>query len=66
MKKKELKNLAMKIANAEYIIQTSSDKKEINDAKKVIIEVSNYNLGLDDLMTLEELIETILSQKLNS
>lgn len=33
MKKKELKNLAKRIAEAEYIIQTSSDKKEINKAK---------------------------------
>jgi hypothetical protein len=33
MKKKELKSLAKRIAEAEYIIQTSSDKKEINNAK---------------------------------
>lgn len=63
MKKKELKNLAKRIADAELIIQTSSDKKEINDAKKKIMELSNHAIDLEDMIILDELVQDILSQK---
>lgn len=65
MKKKELKTLAKKIADAEFIIQTSSDKKEINDARNKIIELSNHAIGLEDMFILDELVQDILSQKLS-
>ena len=64
-KKKELKNLAKRIADAELIIQTSSDKKEINDAKKKIIELSNHAIDLEDMIILDELVQDILSQKMS-
>ena len=38
MKKKELKNLAAKIAKYETIIQTSDDKKAVHQAEEEIIE----------------------------
>lgn len=65
MKKKELKNLAKRIANAEFIIQTSSDKKEINDAKKKIMELSNHAIDLEDMAILDDMIQEILSQKMS-
>ena len=65
MKKKELKTLAKRIADAEFIIQTSSDKKEINDAKQKIMELSNHAIDLEDIMALDELIQDILSQKMS-
>ena len=65
MKKKELKSLAKRIADAEYIIQTSSDKKEINDAKKTIMDLSNHAIDLEDMIILEELVQDILSQKMS-
>ena len=65
MKKKELKSLAKRIADAEFIIQTSSDKKEISDAKKTIMELSNHAIELDDILALDELVQDILSQKLS-
>lgn len=65
MKKKELKNLAKRIADAEFIIQTSSDKKEINEAKNKIMELSNHAIDLEDMMVLDELVQDILSQKLS-
>lgn len=65
MKKKELKNLAKRIADAELIIQTSSDKKEINDAKKKIMELSNHAIDLEDMIILDELVQDILSQKMS-
>lgn len=65
MKKKELKTLAKRIADAEYIIQTSSDKKEINEAKNKIMELSNHAIDIEDMLLLDEMIQDILSQKLS-
>ena len=65
MKKKELKSLAKRIADAEFIIQTSSNKKEISEAKKTIMELSNHAIELDDILALDELVQDILSQKLS-
>ena len=65
MKKKELKSLATRIANAEYIIQTSSDKKAINEAKNTIVELSTRAIDLDDIAALDAMVQDILSQKLS-
>lgn len=65
MKKKELKTLAKRIADAEFIIQTSTDKKEINKAKNSIMELSNHAIDLEDMIILDELVQDILSQKLS-
>ena len=65
MKKKELKTLAKRIAEAELIIQNSSDKKEINEAKNKIMELSSLAIDLEDIMILDELVQDILSQKLS-
>ena len=65
MKKKELKSLAKRIAEAEFTIQTSSDKKEINEAKNKIVELSNHAIDLDDIMVLDEMVQEILSQKMS-
>ena len=65
MKKKELKTLAKRIAEAELIIQNSSDKKEINEAKNKIMELSSHAIDLEDIMILDELVQNILSQKLS-
>lgn len=65
MKKKELKTLAKRIADAEFIIQTSADKKEINKAKNSIMELSNHAIDLEDMIILDEIVQDILSQKLS-
>ena len=65
MKKKELKSLAKRIAEAEFIIQTSSDKKEINKAKNQIIELSNHAIDLEGMAVLDDMIQEILSQKMS-
>ena len=39
MKKKELKNLAAKIAKCERIIQTSDDKKAVHQAEEEIMRL---------------------------
>lgn len=63
MKQKELKNLAKKIADAEYIIQTSDDKKAVAKAQKDILELSKKVSKIEDMMIVDELVQEILSQK---
>ena len=63
MKKKELKALAKKIAEAEYIIQTSNDKKKIAKAQSEILELSGRVTSLEDMMLIDELIQDIFSEK---
>ena len=63
MKKKELKNLAKKIAEAEYIIQNSDDSKAVAKAQNVIIELSGKAMSLEDMMIIDELVQDILSKK---
>lgn len=65
MKKKELKSLAKRIADAEYIVQTSSDKKEVNKAKNTIMELANHAIDLEDMVILDELVQDILTQKMS-
>ena len=63
MKKKELKNLAKKIADAEYIVQTSDDKKKVAKSQQEIFELSGHVESLDDMTVIDELVQEILSQK---
>lgn len=63
MKTKELKNIAKKIANAEYIIQHSTDNKEIQKAKSDIMELSGKAMSVEDMLALDDLVQEILSQK---
>lgn len=64
MKKKELKALAKKIADAEYIIQTSDDSKAVARAQDTILELSGKAMSLEDMTIIDELVQEILSQKL--
>lgn len=63
MKKKELKNLAKKIADAEFIIQNSTDKKEVTKAQQDIMELSGKVNSVEDMLALDELVQEILEQK---
>lgn len=60
MKKKELKNLAQKIAKYEKIIQTSSDKAEIKKAESEIMSLSGHVDNLEDMMIIDEMVQDIL------
>ena len=62
MKKKELKNLAKKIAEAERIIQRNEDSKQVAKAQKIILDLSGKVTSLEDIMTLDEFVQEILSQ----
>ncbi len=60
MKRKELKNLAQKIAKAEKIIQTSDDPKAIKKAEQEIMMLSGQVDSLADMTAIDELVQEIL------
>ena len=63
MKRKELKNLAKKIADAEYIIQNSDDAKAVAKAQDSIFELSGKAMSLEDMMIIDEMVQDLLSEK---
>ena len=62
MKKKELKNLAKKIAKAELIVQNSSDVAEINRAQQEIMDLSSKVSSIEEMIELDDLIQEIISE----
>ena len=60
MKRKELKNLATKIAKLEMIIQRDEDPKQIQQAKDEIMKLSGHVDSLEDIVLMDELIQEIL------
>lgn len=56
MKKKELKNLAKKIAKQEIIIQTTDDMDKKAEAEQVIMKLSSQVDKFEDIFELDELV----------
>ena len=56
MKKKELKNLAKKIAKQEIIIQTTDDMEKKAEAEQVIMKLSSQVDRFEDIFELDELV----------
>lgn len=65
MKTKELKNLAKKIANAELVVQTSEDPQVVRKAQNQIMELSSHVPSLDDITTIDEMVQEILGKILD-
>lgn len=61
MKRKELKNLAKKIAQAEHIIQTSNNQDEIQRAQMEIMTLSSHVDSLDDITIIDEMVQELLA-----
>ena len=61
MKKKELKNLAEKIAKQEHIIQTSDDDDAIQAAQNEIMRLTSRVRDFQDLDLIDEMIQDILN-----
>ncbi len=61
MKRKELKNLAKKIAQAEYIIQTSDNQEEIQRAQMEIMTLSSHVDSLEDITIIDEMVQELLA-----
>lgn len=67
MKKKELQELAEKIAKAEKIIQLNLDEAKVEEAKNLIsILMENPAIGFEDIMDLDEAIQEIFAKEENS
>lgn len=65
MTKKQLKQLAKKLADYEFIIQTSSDPYKVNDAKDRIAQLTeSSDLELEDMVKLDDMIQAMLSEKI--
>lgn len=62
MKKKEIKNLAQKIAKYERIVQTSDDKKLVRQAEEEIMKLSSSVDSLDDMVAIDELVMELLEK----
>ena len=56
MKKKELKNLAKKIAKYEKVIQTTDDMNKKAEAEQAIMKLSSQVTHFEEMFELDELI----------
>ena len=61
MNKKELKNIAKKIAAAELILSQSEDQAEMRKAEDAIFKLSGKVTSLTDIAIIDELVQDILS-----
>ena len=61
MKRKELKELAKKIAKQEKILQNSENPKERAAAQDEIMRLSGHISSLEDMTILDEMIQEILA-----
>ena len=61
MNKKELKNIAKKIAAAELNRSQSEDKEERRKAEDAIFKLSGKVTSLTDIAIIDELVQDILS-----
>ena len=62
MKHKDLVKLARKIAEAEKIIQTSSDKEEVSKAQQKVIELSGQVKTIEEMLNLDEILQEFLKE----
>ena len=64
MTKKELKNIAKKIAENELILETSEDNNAISQAQNNIMALTHGIHKLEDATYVDELVQEILSKVL--
>lgn len=62
MKKKELKNLAEKIAKCEYVIQNSDDSVAVQAAQEEIMRLSSRVHDFQDIDTIDEMVQDLLNK----
>lgn len=62
MKKKELKNLAKKIAACEQVIQKNEDEYEVEQAQQEIMRLSSTVHSFEDLDLIDEMVQDLLSK----
>ena len=62
MKKKEMKNLAAKIAKCERIIMLNEDPKTVKQAEEEIMRISSSVHSLEDMVAIDELVMEMLEK----
>lgn len=62
MKKKELKNLAEKIAKCEYVIQNSNDSAAVQAAQEEIMRLSSRVHDFQDIDIIDEMVQDLLDK----
>ena len=63
MTKKQLKKLAIEIANCEFAVQTGNEE-EVRAAKEKIVKLTeSADLTFDDLIACDEMVAKILESK---
>ena len=64
MTKKQLKQLAKKIADLEYTIQTCDDKNTVDLAKDEMIKAQeSADMELEEMVLLDEMVQKYLKEK---
>lgn len=63
MKKKELKNLATKIAKLEKELQTTSELSKKQEIELEIMKLTGCVSSIDDISQLDDMVIEILSKK---
>lgn len=64
MTKKQLKQLAKKLADLEYTIQTSDDKNAVDLAKDKMMQAqASADMELEEMVLLDEMVQKFLSEK---
>ena len=62
MKRKELKNFAKQIVEAEKIIEANEDKQKVYQAQQKVMDITNRLNSLDDILLLDELVQEIMNK----
>lgn len=65
MKKKELKNLAKRLAEAELTLHITDDQEKIKKAKEEMFKIGYQLSSYEDMMYVDELVQEILSKVLD-
>lgn len=62
MKRKELKNLAQKIAKQERIVQTSDNPNEVQRAQNEIMKLCGCVESIEDITIIDEMVAELLTK----
>lgn len=62
MNRKEMKNLAKKIAKIEQVLQTSTDVTEKRELEEQIFALTNHITSLEEMMEIDDMILSLLEE----
>lgn len=62
MNRKEMKNLAKKIAKIEQVLQASTDATEKRELEEQIFALTNHITSLEEMMEIDDMILSLLEE----